>query len=53
MMEIGVASPSAQGQAMMRTLTAATRAQASLGSGPKKNQAMKASSETPITAGTK
>ena len=34
MMETGVASPSAHGQAMMRTATATTRACASRGSGP-------------------
>ena len=53
MMEMGVASPSAQGQAMMSTLTAAIRAWASCGAGPKTIQTMKAITATAITAGTK
>ena len=52
MIDIGVARPSAQGQAMMSTLTAATRPNAMRGSGPNQAQAPKASSATAITAGT-
>ena len=52
MIDIGVASPSAQGQAMMSTLTAATRPNAMRGSGPKYDQTPKAISATAITAGT-
>ena len=37
-MEIGVASPKAQGQAMISTDTAEATAKTSEGSGPKKNQ---------------
>ncbi len=39
MIDIGVASPSAQGQAMISTVTAATSPNASLGSGPQTDQA--------------
>ena len=46
MIDIGVASPSAQGQAMIRTETAASRAKATRGSGPQTNQAAKAASAT-------
>ena len=43
MMDIGVARPSAQGQAMISTVTAATRACASWGAGPSRYQTTKAS----------
>ena len=49
MIDIGVASPSAHGQAMMRTLTAARRPSVKRGSGPKIDQAAKAASATAIT----
>ena len=52
MIDIGVARPSAQGQAMMRTLTAATRPNAIRGSGPNQAQAPNASNATAITVGT-
>ncbi|MNI26937.1 hypothetical protein D3C73_806580 [compost metagenome] len=52
MIDIGVASPSAQGQAMIRTETAATRPKEKRGSGPQTDQAMKARTATAITAGT-
>ncbi len=52
MIDIGVARPSAQGQAMISTLTAATRPKAKRGSGPNVAQAAKATSATAITAGT-
>ena len=52
MIDIGVASPSAQGQAMISTLTAATRPKAKRGSGPKTAQATNANRATAITAGT-
>ena len=52
MIDIGVASPSAQGQAMISTVTAATRPKAKRGSGPNVAQAAKASTATAITAGT-
>ena len=52
MIDMGVASPSAQGQAMMRTDTAATSPKEKRGSGPQIAQAMKARRATPITAGT-
>ena len=52
MIDIGVASPSAQGQAMISTVTAATSALEKRGSGPKTSQAMNAASATAITAGT-
>jgi hypothetical protein len=52
MIDMGVARPSAQGQAMMRTLTAATRPNAKRGSGPKTDQAMKARIAITITSGT-
>ena len=53
MIDIGVASPSAHGQAMIRTATALTRACASRGSGPKTAQAMNVMTATRTTAGTK
>ena len=49
MIDIGVARPSAQGQAMISTLTAATRPNAMRGSGPKYDQTPKAISATAIT----
>ncbi len=52
MIDIGVARPSAQGQAMISTLTAATRPNAIRGSGPNTAQAPKAISATAITTGT-
>ena len=52
MIDIGVASPSAHGQAMISTLTAATSAKAKRGSGPNVAQAANASSATAMTAGT-
>src|ERR1700719_3206445 len=52
MIDIGVASPSAQGQAMIRTLTAATRPNAIRGSGPNQTQAPKATTAAAITTGT-
>ena len=52
MIDIGVASPSAQGQAMISTETAATSAKGSCGSGPKSHQAANAATATPMTAGT-
>ena len=53
MIDIGVARPSAQGQAMISTETAATRAWARLGGGPKSAQSPKATTATATTAGTK
>ncbi len=52
MIDMGVARPSAQGQAMMSTLTAATRPKPKRGSGPKIAQAANATSATAITSGT-
>ena len=53
MMDIGVASPSAHGQAMMSTDTAAISPNASAGAGPQTAQAMNAATAMSITAGTK
>ena len=53
MIDIGVARPSAQGQAMISTETAETSAKAIAGSGPKMLQTTKARIATPTTAGTK
>ena len=53
MIEIGVASPSAHGQAIMRTATAFTRAWASFGSGPNTVHTPNVTTEIVITAGTK
>ena len=53
MIDMGVASPSAQGQAMISTDTATTMAYAMAGSGPKKAQMAKAISAMSTTAGTK
>ena len=52
MTDIGVARPSAQGQAMISTETAATSAWAKRGSGPTSAQATNASAATATTAGT-
>ncbi|MNJ41437.1 hypothetical protein D3C77_363620 [compost metagenome] len=52
MIDSGVARPSAQGQAMISTDTAATRAKAKRGSGPKPAQTANAIAATRITAGT-
>ena len=52
MIDIGVASPSAHGQAMISTATAFTIACAKRGSGPIQTHAAKVSSAMPITAGT-
>src|SRR5207244_853373 len=51
--DIGVASPSAQGQAMIKTDTAATSAWAKRGSGPKNIQPANARTAAATTAGTK
>ncbi len=53
MMDIGVASPSAHGQAMMSTATALTSAKARAGSGPTRAQMTKVTTATPTTVGTK
>ena len=53
MIDIGVARPSAQGQAMISTDTAETMAKTMLGSGPTSAQTMKATMATSTTAGTK
>ena len=50
--DMGVASPSAHGQAMIKTATALTRAWGRRGSGPRNIQAMKVTIATPITIGT-
>src|SRR6202140_2093036 len=52
MIDIGVARPSAQGQAMIRTATAATRAWGNAGDGPQASHATNAATATMITAGT-
>ena len=52
MIDIGVARPSAQGQAMISTVTAATRPKVKRGSGPNMHQAANASNAAAITAGT-
>ena len=52
MIDIGVASPSAHGQAMISTLTAATMPKVKRGSGPKIDQAANAASAIVITSGT-
>ena len=53
MIDIGVARPRAHGQAMMRTDTAVTKANAIAGGGPNSDHATKASTATATTAGTK
>jgi hypothetical protein len=52
MIDIGVASPSAQGQAMIRTDTATSSAYESCGGGPTSAQATAARMATSTTAGT-
>ena len=52
MMDIGVARPRAQGQAMIRTETAAINPWARRGDGPQSPQAAKASSAITMTMGT-
>ena len=51
MMEVGVASPMAQGQAMISTATALTRPKVSAGSGPNTIQTRKVSAAAAMTAG--
>ncbi len=51
--DIGVANPKAQGQAMINTDTAATRAKMNTGGGPNSTQAAKVHTAIMITAGTK
>ena len=53
MTDIGVASPSAQGHAIIRTVVALTIANANAGSGPKFNQARALTTAIIITVGTK
>jgi hypothetical protein len=53
MMDMGVASPSAHGQAMISTATALTSAWDRRGSGPTHAQIAKVTAEIPITIGTK
>ena len=52
MIEVGVASPMAQGQAMISTATAFTSAKPSAGEGPKLSHARQVSAATTMTAGT-
>src|SRR5207244_9520192 len=52
MIDIGVANPNAQGQAMISTAMALTIAWPSGGAGPNRFQTMKATSDTAITLGT-
>ena len=52
MIDIGVASPKAQGQAMIKTATAFTSAWASRGSGPHVDQMRKVITDATITIGT-
>ena len=52
MTAVGTASPIAQGQAMISTVTAATSALRKAGSGPRSNQSTKVAIATEITAGT-
>ena len=52
MIDIGVARPSAHGQAMISTDTAAIRPKVKRGSGPNVAQATKASAATAMTSGT-
>ena len=52
MTDIGVASPSAHGQAMMSTETADTNAYDNAGLGPQTDHATKASAAIAITVGT-
>src|SRR5439155_16096360 len=52
MIDIGVAKPSAHGQAMISTARALTSAKAIAGVGPKSDQAAKVSSAATMTPGT-
>jgi hypothetical protein len=52
MIDIGVANPKAQGQAMINTVTAATMAYDSAGDGPRISQTMKLIAATSMTVGT-
>ena len=52
MIDIGVARPRAQGQAMISTATALSSATVRLGPGPASNQTTKVTAATAITAGT-
>ena len=52
MMEVGVAKPMAQGQAMISTATALTSAKDSAGDGPNTSQTRKVSTAASMTAGT-
>jgi hypothetical protein len=53
MIDIGVARPRAQGQAMISTATALTKAFAKRGCGPNMAQTANVKTATAITAGTK
>ena len=53
MIDMGIARPSAQGQAIIRTLIAVTSAKDSCGGGPKNHHNAAVSSARPTTAGTK
>src|SRR4030095_4382974 len=53
MIDIGVASPSAHGTAMINTATAAISPKLIAGGGPQIDHAMNAANATAITAGTK
>ena len=53
MIDIGVASPSAQGQAMINTATAFTKAKTKRGSGPIESQMINVITATTITKGIK
>ena len=53
MTAVGVASPMAQGQAMMSTATMLTRARVKAGGGPNWSQARKVRAPSPMTTGTK
>ena len=53
MIAVGVARPSAHGQAMISTVTALISANVSAGSGPSTHHPSSVSSATPSTAGTK
>ena len=53
MIDMGVARPSAHGQAMIRTATALTTAWASLGSGPRDIHTTNVATEINSTTGTK
>jgi hypothetical protein len=52
-MAVGVASPRAQGQAIMRTATKFRIAKVRVGCGPTKYQITNVAEAIPITAGTK